>query len=367
MIKSLVFILTFLCSFLMQAQQNNHNLLIGTYTKSCESNGIYVYDFNSETGDFQLKSSTKKVINPSFLALSPDKKYVYCVNEDGDKSQISAFKYEAGSGKFSFLNAVSSLGNDPCHILTDGKNVIVSNYSGGSLVVLKKNEDGSLSGDNEVNQFSGSSINKSRQGKPHIHQAVLSPDNKYLLVADLGSDAIYSYQYHPESEKGTLKSKKVNFVKPGSGPRHLAFSADGKFVYTIHELDGSICVYRFNKGELSLSYSTTIIPKAGDEISCAEIALSKDGNYLYTTNRGTFNTITCYKIKNNGKLEYVQMTKTLGKGPRSFAIDPSGNFLLIAHQYSNDIVVFKIDKTTGMLTDTDKKLDLCSPVCLVFE
>lgn len=351
----------------VHAQQNHHNLLIGTYTNTCKSDGIYVYDFNSETGDFILKSSTKEVISPSFLTLSPDKKFVYAVNENGVKSEVSAFSYNTVSGNLGFLNSQSSRGNDPCHIIYDDKNVIVSNYSGGILALLRTNDEGSLKDESEIIPFSGKSINKDRQEKPHIHQAVFSRDMKYILVADLGTDNIYSYKYNPNKEKGILNSQIKNAVKAGSGPRHLTFSANGKYVYTLGELDGSVSVYRFNKGVLSLHYSTTIVPKEGDEISAAEIAISPDGKYLYTTNRGTFNTITCYKIKKDGRLEYVQTTSTLGKGPRSFTIDPSGKFLLVAHQYTNDVVVFSIDKSTGKLTDTGKKLELCAPVCLVFE
>lgn len=367
MIKSLIFLFASCLTITAQSLQNNHNLIIGTYTNSCQSDGIYVYSFNSETADFELKSSTKNIVNPSFLTLSPDKKYAYTVNENGDKSTVSAFRYDASTGNMALLNSQPSNGADPCHIITDSKNVIVSNYSGGSVAVFGKNEDGSLSEKKQFIQFLGSSINPQRQEKPHLHQAVFSPDKKYVLFADLGTDFIYTFKYHPEKNAEMLEKHKVIRATPGSGPRHLVFSADGKFVYSIHELNGSVQVFKFNKGELSLSYATTLIPNKKEEISAAEISISPDGSYLYTTNRGTFNTITCYKIKKNGRLEFVQSQSTLGKGPRNFTIDPSGNFLLVAHQYTNNIVVFRIDKTSGKLTDTGKRLELCSPVCLVFE
>ncbi|MGC4039438.1 MAG: lactonase family protein [Flavobacterium sp.] len=353
---------------IVQAQKKEINLLIGTYTKTCDSKGIYVYSFDTETAEATLKSNTENVVNPSFLTVSPDHKFVYAVNEDGDQSKVSAFSYDGQSGKLVLLNSQSSAGNDPCHIINDDKNVIVSNYSGGSLVVLQKSEDGSLKGEKTVNEFSGSSINKQRQEKSHIHQAVFSPDKKYVLIADLGTDLIYAYKYHPEKDE-KLEAYKVTEVAPGSGPRHLVFSTDGKHVYCIHELDGSVSVYDFNKGKLSLSYRRfmTLNDASKEENSAAEIAISPDGNYLYTTNRGTFNDITCNKIRKNGRLEYVERIPTLGKGPRSFAIDPTGKFLLVAHQYTNNIVIFSINKETGKLTDTGKRIELCSPVCLVFE
>lgn len=367
MIKPLAFLLTFCCFLSASSQDNKHNLIIGTYTNSCQSDGIYVYSFNSDTADFELKASTQNVVNPSFLTLSPDRKFIYSVNENRDNSQISAFSYDSASGKIVYLNSQSSEGNDPCHIINDENNVIAANYSGGNVIAFGKENDGSLGKRKYLLTFAGSSVNKARQEKPHLHQAVFSPDHKYILFADLGADFIYAFKYRPENPTQIFEPGKVIKTKQGSGPRHLTFSADGKFVYSLHELDGSVQVFKFNQGALSLIYSTTLIPNEKDEISAAEIMVSPDGNYLYTTNRGTFNTITCYKIKKNGRLEFVEAQSTLGKGPRNFTIDPTGNFLLVGHQYTNNIVVFRIDKASGKLTDTGKRLELCAPVCLLFE
>jgi 6-phosphogluconolactonase len=359
-----LFIILF--SVTMNAQQNNHNLLIGTYTNTCGSNGIYVYDFNSETGDFQLRNATNKVINPSFLTLSPDKKYVYSVNEDGDNSQVSAFKYE--SDTLEFLNAQNSEGNDPCHITSDDTNVLVANYSGGSIVVYGRKNDGSLGIFKQIIKHNGKSINKARQEKSHMHMVQFSPDKKYVFAADLGTDYVYIYRYRPNEKSAILTLHNLVKVKPGSGPRHLTFSPDGKFVYLIEELDGTVLAFKYNDGDLELIQETTVVNrKFKGEASAAEILISADGKFLYATNRGDANTISCFGIKGNGKLKIVETISTLGKGPRSFAIDPTGNFLLIAHQNSNDVVVFKVDKTTGKLTDTSKRLALCAPVCVVFE
>lgn len=352
----------------VHAQQKNLNLIVGTYTNSCESDGIYVYDFNTETADFQLKSSTKNVVNPSFLTISEDKKQVYATNESGNDSKISAFNYNSDSGILEFLNAKSSEGNDPCHIINDDKNVLVANYNGGSIAVFGKNEDGSLSDKKQVILHSGKSINTARQEKSHIHQLQFSPDGKYVFATDLGGDFIYIYKYHRDREAEILEPFLVKKVKSGSGPRHLKFSKDGKNVYLVQELDGSLTVLKHHKGILNVIQETTLISKDfKGEISAADIHFSPDEKFIYSTNRGTANTISCFERKENGTLKLVQTIKTEGKGPRNFAIDPTGNFLLVAHQYTNEIVIFKRDKTNGKLTDTKKRIALCSPVCLVFD
>jgi 6-phosphogluconolactonase len=351
----------------MIAQQNDTNLIIGTYTNSCDSKGIYVYSFNSETGETILKSSTDNTLNPSYLTVSKDKRFVYSVNENGNDSKVSTFQYSSESGKLQFLNQVSAEGADPCYIINDEKQVIVATYSGGTISVFEKMNDGSLKFQQSY-IHKGSSINTSRQEKSHIHMVQFSPDNNYLLATDLGADFIYVYRYNPKDRNNVLESKKVIKVKSGSGPRHLTFSKNGKYVYLLQELDGTVSVFEFNNGNLKLVQETTVVAKdfKGDT-GAADIHISPDGKYLYATNRGAANDITCFEIKSNGKLEHRFNTSTLGISPRNFSIDPSGNFLLVANQYSNEVVIFRIDKITGSLTETSKRIALCSPVCLVFE
>ncbi len=178
---------------------------------------------------------------------------------------------------------------------------------------------------------------------------------------------MYVYQYNANSAAEVLKLKSSNEVKPGSGPRHLIFSKDGKFVYLLQELDGIVTSFSYADGIMEKISETTVVASdfKGD-IGAADIHISPDGKFLYATNRGTANDISAFKILKNGKLEFVQRTSTLGKGPRNFNIDPTGNFLLVGHQYTNTIVIFKREKKSGMLIDTGKKIELCSPVCLVF-
>jgi 6-phosphogluconolactonase len=355
----------FLFSF-VQAQTQKLPLLIGTYTNSCDSKGIYVYDFDTNTGDFVFKSATEKVINPSYLTLSKDQKIVYSVNENGAESTVSSFQFDSGSGKLTDLNQQKAQGADPCYIINDDKNVIVANYSGGNIAIFGKNANGSLTEVKQVLQHKGKGIHP-RQESAHVHMVYFSPDKKYVLSSDLGTDAIYIYEYHPNAGTEVLKLKSKVAVPSGSGPRHLTFSKDGKFVYLLQELNGALSVFRFVKGQLHNIQETTILAKDfKGNFTGADIHISPDGNFLYASNRGEANTISIFKILKNGQLQAQSLVSSLGKGPRNFVIDPTGKFLLVAHQYSNEVVVFKRDAVSGAITDSGKRLELCSPVCLIF-
>lgn len=348
--------------------QNKFNLLVGTYTNTCQSNGIYIYEFNANSGDFKLKNSSENVISPSYLSVSADNKFVYAVNENGTQSAVSAFGYNSASGKLKFLNTNESLGADPCHLINDNKNVIVANYSGGSIVVFKKNTDGSITKVQQLIQHEGKGPNVARQEKAHVHMVVFSPDKKFVISNDLGLDKIFIYKYNPDSKNEMLTLKSTVDVKSGSGPRHLTFSKDGKFVYLVQELDGTLTTLSYDKtGNLKVLAETSILPKGfKGGTGAAAIKISPDGKFLYVSDRVDANAISVYKIQKDGKIELVEQQSTLGKGPRDFAIDPSGNFLLVGHQYTNNIVIFKRNKTTGKIVDTGKKIELCSPVGLVF-
>ena len=365
--KTVTILLSVFALATIQAQENKFNLVVGTYTKPCDSKGIYVYEFDSNTGNFSLKSNTENIFNPSYLSVSSDNKFVYSVSENDKKSSVSAFGFNSKSGKLDFMNYQNPNGSNPCYIINDDKNVITANYSSGNISVLGIKSDGSIGEVKQVVQHTGKSINASRQEAPHAHMVYFSPDKKYVLANDLGTDKVYLYQNNPNSATEVLTLKSSIDVKQGSGPRHLIFSKNGKQVYLLQEMDGTITSFNYAKGMLKKVNETTVV--AADfkgDIGAADIHISPDGKFLYATNRGTANDISAFKILKKGKLEFVQRTSTLGKGPRNFNIDPTGNFLLVGHQYTNEIVIFKRDKTTGMLTDTGKKIALCSPVCLIF-
>lgn len=350
-----------------QKEQINERLLIGTYTAPGKSEGIYVYDFNTATGGLKQVNVEKNTINPSYLALTADQKFVYAVNEDGDKSMASAFSFDAATGKLGFLNKLSTNGADPCYLIADDTNVITANYTGGSITVFGRNADGSLSPVKQHIQHTGSSINKERQATAHVHMVKFTPDNKYVVVNDLGEDKVFFYAYNKESADSVLVLKNTVSVKPGSGPRHIVFGNDGKFAYLIKEMTGEITVFSYNDGNLqNIQEATMVDPNFKGSIGGSHILLSADGKFLYASNRGTANTITTFAIGNDGKLTNKGNISSGGIGPRAFIIDPSGKWLLAGHQNTNDVIIFKRDTGTGLITATDKKIELGAPVCFVF-
>ncbi len=362
--KKLLILLTAIF-IMLQAKAQNYNLIIGTYTNKGNSEGIYVYKYDSQTAATQLKSTTKST-NPSYLTVSKDKKFIYAVNEDSKNSTISSFGFNTQSGSLNFIDKISSEGADPCFITTNGNQILVANYSGGSVVSLTAAADGKFLATKQVIQHTGKSVNAARQQSAHVHQVQLTPDKKYAVVNDLGEDHVYIYSIAKTAKKElTLKSKIK--VTPGSGPRHLAFSPNGKFAYLTHEFTGTVTAYKYADGNLTeLQQIETVDKDFKGKIDAADIHVSADGKFLYQTNRGDLNTISLFSLAANGTLKLVETVSTLGKGPRNFTIDPSGKHLLVANQYTNDVVIFNRDSKTGKLTDSGKRISVGTPVCLVF-
>jgi 6-phosphogluconolactonase len=354
------------------AAQKEPYLLIGTYT-SGKSEGIYVYRFNTASGAATPVSSAK-TSNPSFLAVSPDNKYVYAVNENADSTMyttggsIAAFSFDKQTGNLSYINKQWSGGKHPCYVTIDrkGKWVIAGNYSSGSLALLPVRKDGGLDSARQVIEHEGSSVNEDRQQGPHVHATVLSPDDKYLFVPDLGIDKVMIYAFDAKAGRLTPATAPYEMTEPGTGPRHFDFHPNKKFAYLIEEMTGSISSYSYSKGGLTLVQNISALP--GDyngAIGSADIHVSPDGKFLYASNRGESNTIAIFSInQKSGHLVPVGHQSTLGKTPRNFNFDPSGNFLLVANQNSDEIVVFKRDKETGLLTDTGQRIAVSKPVCI---
>ena len=374
MIKSLLAFFVLSLSVNLSAQKSKEQfLIIGTYT-SGSSDGIYVYKFNTETGENNFVSSVK-TSNPSYLAISPNQKYVYAVNENADSTRftvtghVAAFSFNKTTGKLNFINKHESGGKHPCYVSIDktGKWVIVGNYSSGSLAVLPVRSNGSLDSAVQVIQHEGSSVNSERQEGPHVHATVLNKNNKTLYVPDLGLDEVMLYNL--DTKTGKLKEFDPPLVatEPGAGPRHIDIHPNGNYAYLMEELTGSVSVYKIEKnGYLSLVQNISGLPRDfTGEVGSADIHVSPDGKFLYCSNRGESNTIGIFSInKSNGQLEWIDHQSTLGKTPRNFNFDPTGNFLLVANQNSDEIVIFKRDKETGLLTDSGKRIKVSKPVCL---
>ncbi len=359
-----ILLISFLIAFSLPFQAQNYRFLVGTYTNTGKSQGIYSYVLNGKTGVVTQKSVTSGVSNPSYLCVTPDKKFVYSVNESAEGSAANAFGFDAATGKLTFLNRSLTNGRGPCYISCTPKHVFTANYNGGSLSVFARNADGSLSDLKQKIQHKGSSVNLDRQSEPHVHQVVVNKD--FVLTNDLGTDQVTVYKYNPMVSDDILIPWDTLSVKKGSGPRHIAFNRNGKIAYLVQELDGTVSVLSFKNGRLKLLQETTLLKEPDQKGWAADIHLSPDGKFLYATNRGPANNITCFAVLKDGCLEFLSQQTTRGDGPRNFAMSPDGNFLLVAHQFSNNIVLFKRDKKTGFLTDTGERIDVGAPVCIVF-
>lgn len=365
-----IFSLLIAAIFMANAQSSKtYNLIVGTYTNPGKSKGMYVYTFNSETGELSYKAESPAITNPSFLTVSSDRKHVYAVSEVSDGS-VHAFSYDAGSGKLQFINSTSAGGNGPCYVSVDSKNkfAFVGNYGGGSLAAVPINPDGSLGDKIQSIQHQGSSINKGNQEKPHVHATMLSNDDRYLFVPDLGTDKINIYKVDAtKAQPLTAGAQPFVSITPGGGPRHFAFHPNGKTAYLIQEMTGVVTAFEYSNGKLTAKESISL-PSAGSKgrIDAADIHVSPDGKFLYGSLRGDINEIVICSIDKSGKLTLAGRQSTLGKTPRNFAIDPTGKFLLVGNQNSDNIIVFKRDEKTGLLTATGTKISIGAPVCLVF-
>ncbi len=354
-----------------QSSNRYFHLLTGTYT-SGKSEGIYVYRFDSETGELTHEYTQKNVENPSFLAVSPDGNHVYAVKEvSGEKEgMVNAFRFNAENGKLEFINQQPSGGGDPCYLTVDkkGRHLFAGNYTGGSLSVIPIAENGALETPAQTIQHKGKSINPERQEKAHVHSTVLSPDEEHLFTGDLGVDKIFIYKYNPGNPSQPLQAARTPFtsVKPGTGPRHLIFDKTGNFAYLIQELTAEVSVFAHKDGNLKHLQTASLVDKNfKGEVSAAEIKISPDGNFLYASNRGDANEISVFRIdQKKGTLNLEERQPSLGKTPRNFIIDPTGNFLLVAHQDSDSIVIFKRNKSTGKITPTGRSIEVGNPVYL---
>lgn len=352
-------------------------MYVGTYTlEGSASKGIYAYRFDPGTGKITPVGLAAETVNPSFLAVHPNHRFLYAVNEvsnyKGEKSGgVSAFAIDRATGKLTLLNEVASKGADPCYITVDrtGKYVLVANYTGGSVAVFPVLEDGRLGEASAFVQHTGRGADPERQEGPHGHSIDLSPDNRYAIVDDLGLDETLVYKF--DSAKGSLTPNDPPFAKaaPGAGPRHFALSPNGRFGYVVNEMQSSVSVFSYDGGAGVLQPSQTIstFPKSftghNDD---AEIQVHPSGKFLYASNRG-HDSIAVFAIDaKKGTLTLVEYAPTKGSTPRSFEIDPTGKLLFAANEKSDNVVVFRIDAQTGRLTPTGNVLDVAQPVCVKF-
>jgi len=354
---------------------------IGTYTKALshtagKAEGIYRCRFDPGTGALTIEGAVPGVVNPSYLALDSQRRYLYAVEEIDDheghqSGAVSAFALNSASGDLTWLNRQATGGTAPCHVSVDstGRWVLVANYGSGSIAAYPIEEGGWLGAASGFVQHEGGSVNEQRQQGPHAHMIVSDPENRRIFVNDLGLDKVLLYELDPE--RGTLTPSTPPWaeVEPGHGPRHLAFLPGRDIVYVLNEIGSSLTTFAYDpfSGTLTALETLSTLPDGFTEWnSCADIHVAPSGRFVYGSNRG-HDSIAIFAVDEaSGTLTALGHVSTGGSTPRNFAFDPSGNFLLAANQSTDNIVSFRVDQESGWLTPTGHELAVPTPVCVLF-
>jgi 6-phosphogluconolactonase len=348
---------------------------VGTYTTDGRSEGIYRLRVDTESGAMRLDGVAAKAANPSYLALHPNGRVLYAVNELSEfrgepTGAVSAFAIDRASGALTLLNQQPSHGKAPCYVSVNrsGRVVMVANYVGGSIASFPVRRAGRLDVATTVVRHAGTGAHPVRQTAPHAHCILPDPANRYALVVDLGIDSVLTYRLDERS--GALSVVTPGAAsKPGAGPRHLTFHPNGRFAYVVNELDSTVSVFTYDaeRGALSEVQVTPASPGgAATGNHPADIHVASSGRHLYLSNRGD-DTIAVFVIDPaSGQLTPVQQIPSGGKAPRNFTLDPTGRFLLAANQRSDAIVSFRVDGESGRLTPTGSTVELPVPVCITF-
>ena len=349
---------------------------VGTYTADGRSKGIYLLMMARQTGALRIVGVAAETTEPSFLAVAPNGRRLYAVNEtteyEGTPSgAVSAFARNRATGALTFVNRLPSGGGAPCYLSLDGTGrfVLVANYVGGSVAVFPIRKDGGLGDATSFVQHVGHGPNATRQSSPHAHCIIPDPRNRFVLVADLGIDRVMVYGFDARAGKLSAAPAAQAVMAPGAGPRHLAFHHNGRILYVVNELDSTVSTLRYDRSAGTLTILQTvpsISEHAAGDNSPADVHVHPSGRFLYMSNRGHDSIATFAIDKSTFLLRPLQLEPTGGKWPRNFAIDPSGRFLFVANQRSDTIVTHRIDARTGTLTATGHTLELPSPVCIRF-
>ena len=369
--KYIFFYLLLFTAFTVWAQrEESQKFYVGTFTSE-GAEGIYLCDFNPVTGEIILEKTFKGIEDPSFLRISPNQKYLYVVtrvDEAVEKSggYVSAYQVEK-NGNIHFLNKQASNGDGPCHVdvSSDGRFVAIAAYSGGTTSLYPANVDGTLKPATSVIVNRGSGPVKNRQGQPHAHSIKFSPFSSQVFSADLGTDQLNIFEL--EGDKLIQSEQKFVKLAPGAGPRHFEFHPNGKVIYVISELNSTVTALRKEEGKWENFQVLSTLPKDFKGTSyCADIHITKDGRYLYGSNRGD-NSVAVFAVDlATQKLTFKTTVDVQGNWPRNFSLTPDENFMLVANQRSGNITVFKMNKETGVPEFTGKEIELPSPVCIDF-
>ena len=401
----LAFVFAVVACQLAPAQAGDFFMYFGTYTGfkfvshsatigvgESHSKGIYVSRFHAASGEISEPELAAEIVNPSFLTVHPNHRFLYAVSEDplslgpplDHASYVSAFAIDPATGKLRLLNTVPTGGTSTCHLSMDktGKFVLLANFGSGSISVVRVNDDGSLGQQTAFVQHLGhGSPDVPVQSGPHPHTILVSPDNRYVIVSDLGVDKVFIY--HFDENTGMLSPLDPPFaaVEPGGGPRRFLFDPSGRFGYQLNEMGSTLITFAWDPAQGALTQLQEIsITRPGLRNAGAEMQISANGRYLYASNR-----LSRFNDKDHTKIERLPGTISLfaidpqkhtlseihqfpsgGVMPRNFAIDPTGQYLFALNQVSDNVVQFKVDQATGALSETGRKIKVDTPVCLKF-
>ena len=338
--------------------------------------GVYSLRFDREAGALAPNHLAEGVRNPSYLCFDPARHFLYCVNEfkqyEGAASgAVSAFRIDPATGALTFLNSRASRGTDPCHLMTDaaGKHLLVANFASGSVSVFPLRDDGSIGESSDFVQHEGSSADPRRQAGPHAHAVEMDEANRFVFVPDLGIDKVMIYAF--DAERGTLSpNSDCPWVAtaPGAGPRQIVFHPNGRYAYLVNELNATMTAFAYDadKGRLTELQTLPMLPSDFNGANiCAEVQITPSGKFLYGSNRG-HDSLVIYAIGPDGLMTLVGHEKTRGRTPRNFDISGDGAHLAVANQDTDNIVMFRIDPTTGRLAATGDDYSVGTPVCVRF-
>jgi 6-phosphogluconolactonase len=349
---------------------------VGTYTGQGRAEGIYVYRMDPASGALSPVQTVGGLNSPTFLALHPQRPFLYAVerqwSEEGrSDGVVSAFAIDERTGALTLLNRQSSQGVSPCYVSVhpSGRYAFAANYASGHVAALPIQADGTLGEATSAVHHEGSGPVARRQEGPHAHFVAPDPSGRYVLACDLGIDKVMVYRFDLTSGQLIPNDPPFGRANPGAGPRHLSFHPSGRFVYVINELDSTVSAYAYDgqRGTLELLQTVSTLPEGFAETNHpAQIVVHPSGRFVYGSNRG-HDSIAIFAIdQETGRVAFIGHEPTQGKTPRNFNLDPSGTLLLAANQGSDTIVPFRIDQERGTLTPTGHVTQTPNPVCIVF-
>lgn len=366
--RSLALAVAWICTTLTALGMNDSLIYIGTYTRTT-SQGIYALRLDPATGELSPPELVATTANPSFIALSPDKAHLYAVCESG--TLAVPFAVNLDTGKLVPDHVQTSGGKAPCYLMVDptGQCLVVAHYHDATVAALPILADGALGAPRSVIHHQGHSVHPTRQDAPHVHSTNISPDGRHVIVCDLGLDRVFTYKL--DAANATLTPAAIPHVAtaPGAGPRHSAFSPDGKLLFVVNELNSTLVSYRYatDTGSLTpIDTQSTLPADFTGENTCAEVRVHPNGRFVYASNRGHDSIAVFALAAETGRLTPVETMPSDGRNPRNFALSPDGTWLIAANQNSNTLNVFKVDADTGRLTPTDHQASVPLPVCVVF-